>query len=677
MRPSYRITLILTVLVLISLSCKAVSNISGNDLPPAQSTATLLPTPSPLPPIPVEPGNSNPNEPVRIYGDIPYTSPFFIDSLGEPYVMLEDQAGFVSRNLDFEFPIDSQIFGPVTIHPDQTLTYELSLPSVPQGTQVDVDQNGKQDKGVQVFAVSYWSNTWGDPFLEKRDGTGWSNASTSTIVDPDRNNEIVGGTLVVWAPDDAQQFPTGFGPDKMLFTADDPVAPIPAGYNLVDLNQEPFRNYKEAQADLTLAEGIAALNDYSHESYSQAFESLFDKVSREYPFTKEKGLDWQAIYAKYQPDIANARNDEDFYRGLKAFANAIPDGHVGLSYDPQLFYELHGGGLGMLVDELSDGRVIVTDVIPNQAADKAGIQVGAEISQWDDAPIIDAISKVQPYTSPFSTDHAKRINQVRFLTRLPLNTRVKVTFQNPGESNPQTTTLKAGDEFDTLSIIFGNQDEIALPIQGEVLDDSGLGYIKINSFLGDYHLLAKLWEYYIKGLIDNNVPGLIIDLRENGGGYGGLAFDFADYLFDQGFDVYTSSHYNNLTGGFTQDGKTSRIEPGPLYYDGPIAVLVGPDCVSACEGFAYALQQNGRSMIIGQYPTAGAFGSVGLGQFALPGGISMQFPFGRPETPDGKLLIEGTGVIPDITVPVDYESAIGNQDTVLQAGIQALQNKLK
>jgi hypothetical protein len=295
MRPSHRILLILTLFALLSLSCKAVTNISGNDLTAAQPSATPLPKPSPLPPIPVEPGDQNPNEPVQIFGDIPYTSPFFIDSLGEPYVLLEDQSGFVSRNLDFEFPIDSQVFGPVTIHPDQTLTYELSLPSVPQGTQVDVDQDGEQDKGVQVFAVAYWANTWGDPFLEKRDGTGWSNASTSTIVDPDRDNEIVGGTLVVWSPDDAQHFPTGFGPDGKLFTADDPISPLPAGYNLVDLNQDPFRIYKEAQVDLTLTEGIAALNDYSDQSYDQAFESLFEKVALEYPFTQDKGLDWQAL----------------------------------------------------------------------------------------------------------------------------------------------------------------------------------------------------------------------------------------------------------------------------------------------------------------------------------------------------------------------------------------------
>ena len=116
--------------------------------------------------------------------------------------MLEDQAGFVNRDKDFEFRLESQIIGPVELLDENKLRYYLSLPSVPQGTFVDVDQNDQTDQGVQVFAIAYWSNTWGDPFLEPRDGTGWSNAYASTITDPDNEYEITGGILIVWSPDE-------------------------------------------------------------------------------------------------------------------------------------------------------------------------------------------------------------------------------------------------------------------------------------------------------------------------------------------------------------------------------------------------------------------------------------------------------------------------------------------
>ena len=178
---------------------------------------------------------------------------------------------------------------------DQTLTYSLALPAIPQGTQTDLDNNGEQDAGIQVFAIAYWSNTWGGPFLERRDGSGWSNAYVSTRTDPENEDEIIGGTLIVWAPDSGQGFPTGFGADGLLFTADDPTAPIPAGYNIVNLDQEPFLISKQATPQITLNEGEVAVNNFSDKDYPKFFDALFDKVSREYPFTQEKGLDWDQI----------------------------------------------------------------------------------------------------------------------------------------------------------------------------------------------------------------------------------------------------------------------------------------------------------------------------------------------------------------------------------------------
>ncbi len=112
-------------------------------------------------------------------------------------------------------------------------------------------------------------------------------------------------------------------------------------------------------------------------------------------------------------------------------------------------------------------------------------------------------------------------------------------------------------------------------------------------------------------------------------------------------------------------------------YDVPIVVLVGPDCASACEGFAYVLQQGKQATVIGNYPTAGMFGEVNRGQYSLPDDMSLQFPTGRPETSDGEVPIEGVGVIPDIIVPVTLESALGQEDTILQAAIQALLDKIQ
>ena len=245
--------LILSILIIISacnfLPSKNSSHKDSNTPPPESSPTQLT---QKLPEIPIKPNELNPNEPVIITGDIPYSSPFFVSTLSQPFVLLEDEAGFVERNIDFQFSSQSQVIGPVIIHDDNTLTYELSLPSIPQGTFVDVDHNSQDDKGVQIFAVAYWSNIWDGPFLEPRDGTGWSTAYSSTITDPDTDGEIIGGTLIVWAPDDSQGFPAGFGADNLLFTEDDPIATLQAGYNIIDLSQTPFQVSKEPNPNITL-----------------------------------------------------------------------------------------------------------------------------------------------------------------------------------------------------------------------------------------------------------------------------------------------------------------------------------------------------------------------------------------------------------------------------------------
>jgi carboxyl-terminal processing protease len=633
-------------------------------------------------PAPSKPGESlssgpavtiDPDEPVRISGTIPFTSPFFINTIAEPFVLLEDEAGFVSRDREFVFPLAGQTIGPVEVIDDQTLAFNLTLPAVPQGTQVDLDKDGEQDPGVMVFAVAYWSNTWGGPFLESRDGKGWSNAYTSVVTDPDRQDEIQGGTLVIWAPDDGQEFPTGFGEDEKLFTEDDPVGPIPAGYSLVDLDSQPFRIYKEPEPELVLVEGEGQVNDFSDLSYREAFDKLFEKASREYPFTEEKDVDWDALYNEFAPRITQATDDNAFYRVVHDFTTAIPDAHVGVSFNDQVFFEENGGGLGLVLEELSDGRVIVTSVIQGSPATSAGVEVGAEILTWEGQPVDQALDQVEPFLGPFSTDHHKRQQQLIFLTRTPPGTSVTFTFHNPG-SEPEQASLVSTIEYDSLILALypAEEDELALPVEGSVLDDSGLGYIRISTFSGDYNLMARVWEYHLENLVAAEVPGLIIDVRVNGGGNGGLAFDFIGYLFDEGFVVYQNAYYNDRTGQFEYLDVPSRVEAAPLHYDGPVAVLVSPDCVSACEGFTYALTHGGRSTVVGHAPTAGAFGEVGRGQYKLPGDLSLQFPTGRPETIDGELLIEGEGVIPDILVPKTEAEVLGEADPVLEAALQAL-----
>ena len=153
---------------------------------------------------------------VSITGDVEYTNTFFTMGVAEPVIILEDQAGFVDRNENFLMPVESQTLGQITSDFfTSPFSYSIALPLEPKGTKRDVDNNGEMNEGVQIFAAAYWTNTFGDPYLEERDlfGGGWSTAYASTLTssDADTRREIVGGKLLVYAADKDQGFSSGFG----------------------------------------------------------------------------------------------------------------------------------------------------------------------------------------------------------------------------------------------------------------------------------------------------------------------------------------------------------------------------------------------------------------------------------------------------------------------------------
>jgi carboxyl-terminal processing protease len=675
MQGKHNLFLAVVVLCGLALACGPFNDIFATATQDTGDTTT--------PPVMSEPnlgGGFSPDqasgdEPILVTGTIPYTSPFFLSISAEPFVLLEDEAGFVARNEDFVFPLSGQAIGPVWQIDDGTMGFSLSLPEIPQATFVDVDNNGQEDQGIMVFAVAFWSNIWGGPFLEEREGTGWSTANTSAITDPDRENEIVGGHLIIWSPDDQQGFPSGFGEDDKLFTEDDPIQTVPRGYSIVDLSAEPFQVYKEANPEFELIEGSMAVKDYSSESYRDAFNDMFDNASIEYPFTDLKNIDWQALYDEFSPKLDRVHSDYDYYLFLRQFTYAIPDAHVGAysdQYTGQALYEEAGGSFGLVLAELSDGRVIVTQVIPGTTGADAGIEVGAEIITWDGVPVSQALDNVVPFFSPHSTPQQKRLDQLIFLPRYPVGSKVTFTFTNPGKS-PTDVTLEAPFEPDSYAANFASLDPVEMPIEGKILP-SGYAYIKISTFNDNLNLMAEIWDRLINNIIDNDVPGIILDLRMNGGGFSGLALNFTGYFFDETFTVSREASYNHLTGEWEFSDFPTEIKPAPVYYDGPIVVLISPNCVSACEGFTYWLTQADRSTTVGYAGTAGAYGGVGTGQYSMPGGTDMQFPTTRSETPNGDIIIEGVGVQPDVVVPLTYEDALGQADTLLDKAVEILQN---
>jgi C-terminal processing protease CtpA/Prc len=548
----------------------------------------------------------------------------------------------------------------------------------------DVDNNGKTDTGLQIFTVSYFPNLAGGPYAEGDDKSfGWPSYLASVKIDAARDYEVTGGKLVVWAPDGNQEFPTGFGADNKLFTDDDPVAQIPAGWTIVDLDQSPFAFTKEATPQLTLYEPAEfAVKDYSGLSYTESFDKLVEFLRTHYAFNGFSVIqpDWDALYAKFQPQIEQAQTNSDpeaFWKALNDFTWEFKDGHVGISdpndYFTDLFNQATAGGYGFAIRELDDGNVVVIYVLDSGPAATAGMQVGAVVTEFNGKPIKTAIGEVTPWTLPQSTDVDIRYQQARYLLRAPLDTEATVTFTNP-DNQAKTVTLKAVDERDSYrrtSVYFNVNTSPDLPVEYSILD-SGVGYVKINSYSDDLNLTFRLFKRAMDTFKSNQVPGIIIDLRYNSSGN---PIGLAGFLTDQQITMPQGYSYSEATGKFEKDGVPGIVLPNVEQYSfDKMAVLVGLGCASACEDEAYSFSKVPGMMVVGMFPTSGTMADVGDGQISMPDGISMQFPTERFLLEDGSLFLQGTGVQPTLKVPVTEETVMTTADVVLQAAEDAIIN---
>ena len=688
------------VLLLVSLACQIsvprtptaptptlIPLVLASDTPlpagtatPTASPATVTPTASSTvtatPGVSATPGAAPAGLQVdKISGTYTYTNSVALETFYvEPAVALVDLHGFVIRSQSWVIPVGGQILGFLKNDPaTKSGSFQVDLPEVPEGTFQDVSHRSQKDAGVQIYTAAYWPNTTGGPYAEGDDTSmGWPTYLTSVKIDTENNDEITGGKLVVWAPDDQELFPTGFGSDGKLFTPDDPVGPLPAGWSVIDLDQKPFAIERSSVENLTLYEGAdLAIKDFSKLSYSQAFQQAFDVIRQDYAFNgiPGKAPNWDALYAATLPGIQAAETANDpqaYYEALVNFTLGFNDGHTGLSggtgeadyYRARLLY-----GYGFAIRELDDGTSMVAYVTDPGPAQAAGIKLGATVISFNGTPIKDAISAVKPL-SPFSTEVGKRYQQAQLLTRGTRGSTARVAFKNPGGS-VQTVTLAAVQETDSFFATdpAGSTNPTALPVEFQMLNAT-TGYIRLNSNFDDLNLIMRLFQRALKTFHDNHVTGLILDLRVNAGG---SPLGLAGFLTNRPITLGQLQYYSAETSQFQAEGAPTIFYPDQEQYTFQKEVLlVSQACASACELEAYGFSQVPGMVIVGMYPTSGTEAEVSRGQFKLPTGITLQVPTGRFVLPDGSLFLEGKGVQPTVKVPVTAANVLSKNDVVLQ-----------
>ena len=293
----------------------------------------------------------------------------------------------------------------------------------------------------------------------------------------------------------------------------------------------------------------------------------------------------------------------------------------------ELFETLSGeyNGIGVSINN-SDKSIV--KVYSNTPASKAGIQEGDIIVGFNDTDV----------TNMTATEVVNLI-----------------------KNSNDYFTLKLQRGTETISVSLKNETLIAPNIEYYTVENTNIGYLYLQTFS---NTLATQVENALNELENNGMSSLIIDLRNNTGGYLTAATDVASIFLEKGERIYSLSYQNDVTN-FNDETNEHK--------DYKIVVLINENTASASEILAAALKQSYGATIVGET----SFGKGKVQQtMQLDDGSMVKYTSAYWLTPNGT-CIDGTGINPDYYIVneevTDEEGNITIPDAQLNRAIEVLQ----
>ena len=396
-------------------------------------------------------------------------------------------------------------------------------------------------------------------------------------------------------------------------------------------------------------------------SYPANFDRLWHAVNAAYPYFHMKGVDWQAVYDAYRPKVNAVKDDAAYAALVGEMLATLDDGHTGV-VDPSPRAGRTYFGTGRALD---DG-IVIDQLGPTGRA--AGLSPGDVLVSADGRPIEQALDAVPAALRSGSTPLRRR-HLAAFSVLSTTGSELRVTVEK-ADGSQQSVTLVVPDTARQPASASPEAPGPPKPIiTGERLA-SGIGLIRIPtlSHSTGQDLVAE-FDAALDKLLD--APGLILDLRGNGGGDSRIGDAIAGRFLDRSFTYGVERFRLRLPQRGWAERFTYSVTPRGIPYKGPVVLLIDGGCFSSAEELIVALVDSGRATTVGRPTGAGSGNPV---TFALPHGGLARFSTGAFTRNDGT-PIEGVGIIPDVPVPYTIADYRAERDVDLVAAEAILGGK--
>jgi carboxyl-terminal processing protease len=344
-----------------------------------------------------------------------------------------------------------------------------------------------------------------------------------------------------------------------------------------------------------------------------------------------------------------------------------PSPRIGITHTGFVEVEGKRQGIGGLTPEavqaLQDGKAkllsndrLITSVLPNSPAEKAGLKTG---DRWI------GYNGILFAGMPLA-DYAKVLDQ--FGVKIRASETVTITVLRGAERKKLEIAIKG--EIVNL-VVFPSLD----------IQANGVAILKLPDFF--IQGVGQRVHDLVREAQSKNVKAIILDMRGNGGGLGNERAIAGGAFFENPENMRRVPRYNADTqtveevfkdGAFVQrilNGPVLGKQPvsNPVLWKGPMAVLIDEGCASACEYMAAYFQRMKRGPVIGA-PSLG-IGNTNTQRFALINGAAAAFPTLRASWSDGVPLPEQ--IQPDIAAASDLFTIFETgRDSNLEKALQVL-----